>query len=154
MTISTYLAFLWISTVLQVLSAAWQMFSSGQSTHFGRRAMHSLRPCQMIWWENSVHFSRGMILHQILLDFLRIVVAGEFEAAADAVDVGVHDYAFVFLEPRAQDDVGGFPRDSGQSRSCSMCREPGRRNHSRSFLAAPITDFDLLRKNPVERISG
>ena len=110
-----YLAFLWISTVLQVLSAAWQMFSSGQSAHLGRRAMHSLRPCQMIWWENRVHFSRGMILHQVLLDLLRVVVAREFEAAADAVDVCIHDHAFVLLEPCAQDDVGGLARHSGQS---------------------------------------
>jgi len=36
------------------------------------------------------------------------VVAGEFEAAADAVDVRVHDHAFVLLEPCAQDDVGGL----------------------------------------------
>ena len=77
--------------------------------------MHSLRPCQMIWWENSVHFSRGMILHQVLFDLLRVVVAGEFEAAADAVDVRIHDHAFVFLEPCAQDDVGGLAGDSGQS---------------------------------------
>jgi hypothetical protein len=31
-------AFLCNSTVLHVLSAAWQRFSSGQSTHFGLRA--------------------------------------------------------------------------------------------------------------------
>ncbi len=42
-----YLAGLWISTVVQVLSAAWQRFSSGQSTHLGERAMHRRRPCQM-----------------------------------------------------------------------------------------------------------
>ena len=42
-------AFLCISTVLQVLSAAWQRFSRGQSTHLGLRAMHRVRPCQMIW---------------------------------------------------------------------------------------------------------
>src|SRR4051812_48006536 len=40
---------LWISIVLQVLSAAWQMFSSGHSAHFGLRAMQSARPCHMTW---------------------------------------------------------------------------------------------------------
>src|SRR5580658_4856876 len=53
-------AFLCISTVLQVLSAAWQRFSRGQSTHLGLRAMQRLRPCQMIWWEKRIHFSRGI----------------------------------------------------------------------------------------------
>jgi hypothetical protein len=37
----------WRATVLQVLSSAWQVFSSGQSMHLGERAKHSLRPCQM-----------------------------------------------------------------------------------------------------------
>ena len=37
------------------------------------------------------------------------------EAAADAVDVGIHHYAFVFLEPGAQDDVRGLAGYSGQS---------------------------------------
>lgn len=46
------LAFLWIGTVLQVLSAAWQMFSNRQSAHFGARAVHNLRPCQISWWAN------------------------------------------------------------------------------------------------------
>ncbi len=42
------LAFLCMSTVVHVLSPAWQRFSSGQSAHLGLRAMQSLRPCQMI----------------------------------------------------------------------------------------------------------
>ena len=41
-------ALLCISTVLQVLSAAWHTFSSGHSAHFGDRAMQIFRPCQMI----------------------------------------------------------------------------------------------------------
>src|SRR5690349_6909095 len=59
--IGSYLAFLWISTVLHVLSAAWQIFSSGHSAHFGLRATHSLRPCQITSCEKSVQRSRGMI---------------------------------------------------------------------------------------------
>ena len=37
--------------------------------------------------------------HQVLLDLLRVVVRGEFEAAGDAVDMGVDDYAYCFVEP-------------------------------------------------------
>ena len=37
-------ALLCISTVLHVLSAAWQIFSSGHSAHFGLRAIHNARP--------------------------------------------------------------------------------------------------------------
>ncbi len=35
---------LWISTVLQVLSEAWQIVSILQSAHFGLRAMQRARP--------------------------------------------------------------------------------------------------------------
>src|SRR5437762_9313787 len=48
------------STVLHDLSSAWQIFSKAQSTHFGDRAKHRRRPCQMIWWENRIHFSLGI----------------------------------------------------------------------------------------------
>ena len=56
-----------------------------------------------------------MILHQILLDLFRVVIAREFEAAADAVDVRIHDHAFVLLEPCAEHDVGGLAGYAGQS---------------------------------------
>ena len=41
-------AFLCISTVLHVLSPAWQIFSSGHSTHFGCPRNTNFRPCQII----------------------------------------------------------------------------------------------------------
>src|SRR6267143_2885313 len=44
--------------------------------------------------------------HQILLDFLRIGIPGQFEASGNACDVSVNDYPFGNLEPRAQHDVG------------------------------------------------
>ena len=47
------LAFLCMSTVLQVLSAAWQGFRANSRHTSGLRAMQSLRPCQMIWWEKE-----------------------------------------------------------------------------------------------------
>jgi len=52
--------------------------------------------------------------HQILLDFLRIVVRGQFEAAGDAVHVGVDHYAFGLFEPRAEHDVGRLAGDAGE----------------------------------------
>ena len=52
-------------------------------------------------------------LHQLLLDFLRRVAFGEAEAAGDAEDVGVDDYAFGFAEADAEDDVGGFAGCAG-----------------------------------------
>src|SRR5258708_27539340 len=53
-------ASLCISTVLHVLSPARQISSSGHSAHLGLRARQRLRPCQMIWCENKIHFSRGI----------------------------------------------------------------------------------------------
>src|SRR6184192_2663017 len=45
-------------------------------------------------------------LHQILLDLLGIVLARKFQATGDAIDMSVHYYAFVLLEPGPQHDVG------------------------------------------------
>src|ERR1700731_2827906 len=52
--------------------------------------------------------------HQVLLDFLWIIVRGEFETARDAVYMSVDNYAFSDFEPRSQHNVGGLARDSGQ----------------------------------------
>ena len=51
--------------------------------------------------------------HQLLLDFLGCVALGEPEAAGDAEDMGVDDYAFGFAERDAEDDVGGFAGRAG-----------------------------------------
>lgn len=52
--------------------------------------------------------------HQVLFDFLRIILRGEFEAARDAVYVSVDDYSFGDLEPRTQDNVRSLAGDAGQ----------------------------------------
>ncbi len=52
------------------------------------------------------------------------------------MDVRVHDYAFILLEPRAQHYVGGFARHSGQGQKLV---------HLIGNLAAEIT-HDLLRR--------
>ena len=53
-------------------------------------------------------------LDQILFDFFRIVVAGQFKSAADAVNVSVHNHAFVLMKPGSQNHVGGFAGDARQ----------------------------------------
>src|SRR3954463_12643130 len=53
-------------------------------------------------------------LHKVLLDLLRHLIAGEFKTPRETVDVGVDDDALRFLEPRTEDDVGGFAGNSGQ----------------------------------------
>ena len=55
----------------------------------------------------------GNDLHQFLFDFLRRVAFGNAQAAGDAEDVRVDDYAFGFAEADAEDDVGGFAGDTG-----------------------------------------
>jgi len=55
-------------------------------------------PDDLVGRTASIFFLRDD-LHQVLFDLFGVVVAGEFEAAADAVDVRVHDHAFVLLEP-------------------------------------------------------
>ena len=107
-------AFLCISTVLQVLSAAWQIFSSGavDALGFAGDAELASVPDDLVGKENP--FLARDDAHQVLLDLLRVIVRGEFETARDAVNMGVDDYAFGFLEPRAQHDVGGFAGDAGE----------------------------------------
>src|SRR5579863_8668926 len=53
-------------------------------------------------------------LHQVLLDFLGIVLRGEFKATGDAVHMGVDDYAYGFVEPRAQHNVRRLAGDAGE----------------------------------------
>ena len=74
--------------------------------------------------------------HQILLDFLRVIVGGEFQAAGDAVDVGVDDDAFGHFEPRTQHDIRSF---AGNSRKREEIR------HVKRNLAAEVSNDFLGR---------
>ena len=56
----------------------------------------------------------GNDLHQILLDFLRIVLRRQLQPARDAMHVGVDDHAFGLPEPCSQHDVRGFAGDAGK----------------------------------------
>jgi len=49
--------------------------------------------CQMSWWAKRIHFSRGMMSIN-LVRFSADHVRGEFEAAGDAVHVGIDNDAF------------------------------------------------------------
>jgi hypothetical protein len=55
----------------------------------------------------------GDDLHQVLLDVCCGFGFGEREAAGDAEDVGVDDYAFCVFEADAEDYVGGFAGGAG-----------------------------------------
>lgn len=51
---------------------------------------------------------------EVLLDFDGVGVCGEFEAAREAEDVGVHNDAGGDAVPGAEDDVGGLAGDAGE----------------------------------------
>lgn len=52
-------------------------------------------------------------LHQLLLDFDRILGRGPAKPPAEAADVGIHDDASGGVEGVAEDDVGGFTSRAG-----------------------------------------
>src|SRR5882672_4807090 len=52
--------------------------------------------------------------HQVPLDFLRIHFARQLKSARDPLNVGVDDDARRLLEPGAEHDIGGLPRDARQ----------------------------------------
>src|SRR5947209_5456451 len=46
--------------------------------------------------------------HQVLLNLAGFVLGSKFEASGNAIDMGVHNHAFSFPKPGAQDDIGSF----------------------------------------------
>ena len=56
----------------------------------------------------------GEKFEQILFDLVRVGLAGQPEAKADALDMGVHGNARVHPEGIGQDDVGRLAGDTGQ----------------------------------------
>jgi len=81
-------------------------------------------------------FLAGDDAHQILLDFLRIIVGRQFQAARNAMHVSVDDYAFGNFEPGAEYHVRGFARDAGQGEQVL---------HLERNLAAEVGDYFLGR---------
>jgi len=53
-------------------------------------------------------------LHQVLLDFFRRRLLGQFQAVGDAEDMGIHHHAARDAEGRSQYHVGGFSCYAGQ----------------------------------------
>src|SRR5206468_3444082 len=55
------------------------------------------------------------------LDLHGVGLLRQPQEAAEALDVRVHDHAFVFSEPSAEDDVGGLATDAGQRGELFHC---------------------------------
>ena len=74
-------------------------------------------------------------LHQVLLDFFRRLLLGQFQAVGDAEDVRIHHHAAGDAEGRSQYHVGGLSCYAGQGEQLL---------HGARNLAAEVLD-DLRR---------
>src|SRR5580704_16389780 len=101
---------------------------------FARDAQAASVPDDLVREENP--FLARDDAHQVLLDFLRIIVCSEFQAARDAVHMRVNDYTFSLLEPCAQHDVCSLAGDSGEGEQLF---------HFVGNLSAEISDDFLCR---------
>ena len=79
--------------------------------------------------------------HQVLFNFSRVVLLRQLQAPRDSRYMRIHDHPFILLEPRPEHDVRGFARHAWETLPPKSAT---------TFRAAPTTDFDLLRKKPVE----
>ena len=85
--------------------------------------------------------------HQILFDFFRRLLVGQFQPVGDSEDVRIHHDAAGDAVGRPQDHVGGFARDAGQRKQFIHC--------SRDFSPEVLHDLgggadDVLRLVAVE----
>jgi hypothetical protein len=122
--------------------------------HFGLRAMHTRRPCQMQLVGELNPFVLRDDFHQVLLDLLGFLVCGEFQAVGEALYVECRQqrrWRLPYAVPSTTLPV--FLATPGRVRISSIVRGTSPPNFSTTALLAPITDFVLLRKNPVGRIS-
>ena len=95
--------------------------------------------------------------HQILLNFLRVLLLREFQPAREIrVTCGVDHHPYVLFKPCTENHIRSFcePLRSRVSQFLSIVSGTLPPKSETILRAAPTTDFDLLRKNPVERISG
>ena len=65
-------------------------------------------------WLKAIHSLRGMSLHEVQLDFHRVLFPRQPQPPAEADHVGVHHDSRGDAERRAEDDVGRLPPDAGQ----------------------------------------
>src|SRR5271157_3469528 len=92
--------------------------------------------------------------HQILLDLLRIGVLRKLQTPRDALYVRIYHHTVGDLEPRAQNHIGGLAGHAGDLQQLVHGARDLPPKSLISLRAAPTTDFALLRKHPVERMSG
>src|SRR5271165_2205099 len=143
-----------MSTVLQVLSAAWHRFSIGQSAHFGLRAKHNARPCRMIWCAKMIHLSRGLTFIRscsIFLGSLFLVSSRRREMRCTCVSTTTPS---AILNHVPKTTLAVLRATPGICNNSSILRGTSPPKSLNILRAAPTTDFDLLRKNPVVRMSG
>src|ERR1700687_1305590 len=137
-----------------VLSVEKQILSRLHSTHLGLRAMHARRPCQMIWWENWIHFSFGRIAIKSCSIFfgssLR-VKSRRCETRCTCVSTTT-PLAIPYAVPSTTFAV--FLATPGSVSISSMVRGTFPPKLSSNILLAAIIDLVLFLKNPVGRMSA
>jgi len=132
---------------------AWHTLSSAQSAHLGLRAMHNLRPCQISDAKQNPLFPWNAP-HQILLQFSADHPASSVLAVARCGAHACRPPRLRHLEPRPQHHVRGLPCDARKRKKFPHLFRNLPAELRDNLFAAPTTDLDLLRKNPVDRTSG
>src|SRR5467141_1710099 len=123
------------------------------SMHFGLRAWQTRRPCQISWWENLIHLSRGIIFIKSCSTFFGSSFrdkSSRFERRRTCVSTTT-PLAIPYAVPSTTFPV--FRATPGSVRISSIVRGTCPPNFSRIDLLAPITDLVLFLKNPVGRRS-
>src|SRR3989449_6619881 len=123
------------------------------SSHFGRRAMHTRRPCRISVCENHVHLSRGTSAIKS-----RSIFTGSFSVVRPSSVVSRCTWVSTtipsFLPNQVPSTTFAVLRPTpGSWTSCSMVSGTVPPWRSISACAIPMMDLVLLRKNPVLWIS-
>src|SRR5581483_11642589 len=127
---------------------------SGHCAHLGERATQSLRPCQISWCENKVHRSWGIIAIRSCSIFFGsscFVSSRRRDKRCTCVSTTTPSFRLNHVPRTTLAVLRATPGSVSRSSMLSGTLPP---KSLTTFLAAPTTDFDLLRKNPVERTSG
>ena len=109
--------------------------SSTHSSHRGRRASHTRRPCQMRRCGKRAQSARGHDPLQVALDLHRVVVSRQAEPLREPPHVRVDDDPLRVPE-LGGDDVGGLARDPGQPHADPRAAAAPRRRTPRAASAS------------------
>ena len=128
--------------------------SSGHSAHFGARAVQRARPWWMIWCEKSIHLACGItFIRSCSMCFGSSERVNSSRRAMRCTWVST-----TIPSPRPNQEpsttlavLRATPGSVSNSSIVSGTRPP---NCCITLRAAPTMFFALLRKKPVERISG